>query len=72
MATCRIRCDAVGVHIDIKARVAQHLGWRQPKGLHGALAALGMQFEGRKHSARDDAVNAARVLYRALQTDSVR
>lgn len=54
-------------HIDIKLLVAERLGWRRPKSLPRALAALDMQFEGQKHHALDDAVNEARLFHKALQ-----
>lgn len=53
-------------HIDIKLLVAERLGWMRPKSLGKALSALGMQFQGRKHCAMDDAINEARVFYQAL------
>ncbi len=54
-------------HIDIKLLVAERLGWKRPQSLPGALSALDMRFQGQKHHAVDDAVNEARVLYKALQ-----
>lgn len=53
-------------YIDIKLLVAERFGWKRPKSLGKALSALSMQFQGRKHRAMDDAINAARVLHRAF------
>ena len=54
-------------YLNIKFIAALQLGWARPKGLSATLDALALKPEGRPHSARDDAINAARVLYRALQ-----
>ena len=53
-------------HIDAKLIVALHAGWPRGKGLTRALAKLNMKHQGRHHDAKDDAENAARLLYRAL------
>lgn len=53
-------------HIDIKLFVADSFGWKRPESLRMALILMGMRFQGRKHHAVADAVNEARVLYRAL------
>lgn len=55
-------------HLDIKLLAALRFGWKRPKGLPRALAALGMHMEGRHHFAQDDAVNAARILARVLRS----
>lgn len=59
-------------YIDAKLVVALHAGWTKSKGLSGALEALQLEKQGRSHDAKDDAVNAARVLYRALRGISPR
>lgn len=68
------QCEREGVafplsdeHINIKLLAALRLGLRKGRGLGQALSQLGMDFEGRPHSARDDAVNAARVLHAVLR-----
>ena len=55
-------------HVNVKLVVALHSGWAKAKGLTRALSALKMKHEGRHHDAEDDAVNAARLLFRALRT----
>jgi len=54
-------------HINVKLVVALQAGWPKGKGLTRALAALKMRHEGRHHDAKDDAVNAAHLLFWALR-----
>jgi len=58
----------VAAHVNIKLLAALRFKWRRQKGLMRACAELGIRPVGRHHSARDDAVNAARVLYRSLSS----
>ena len=58
-------------YTDIKVLSAHQFRWAQPKRLSSALTALELRFEGRKHRARDDAVNEARVLFETLRRNSV-
>jgi inhibitor of KinA sporulation pathway (predicted exonuclease) len=44
---------------------------RRPKGLHGALSELGLQFEGREHSGLCDARNTALLAWRMVQDRAV-
>jgi inhibitor of KinA sporulation pathway (predicted exonuclease) len=44
---------------------------RRPKGLHGALLELGLQFEGREHSGLCDARNTALLAWRMVQDGAV-
>jgi inhibitor of KinA sporulation pathway (predicted exonuclease) len=74
-----VQCEREGLpyplshdHVNIKLVVALHAGWPKGKGLTRALAVLKMKLEGRHHDAKDDAINAARLLHRALRTDGVR
>ena len=69
-----VQCEREGLpyplshdHLNVKLVVALYAGWPKGKGLTRALAALDMKHEGRHHDARDDAVNAARLLHRALR-----
>lgn len=57
----------MGSHVDIKTLAAMRFGWPREKGLKRALATLGLKLEGRHHSARDDAINAAKVLHKVLR-----
>jgi len=54
-------------YLNIKLLAALRFGWARQKGLSSTLDALALKPEGRAHRGRDDAVNAACVLYRALQ-----
>jgi len=69
-----IQCEREGVpyplshnHLNAKLVVALHAGWPKARGLTRALAAMTMRHEGRHHDAKDDAINAARLLHRALR-----
>lgn len=69
-----VQCEREGLpyplshdHLNIKLVVALHAGWPKGKGLTRALAALKIKHEGRHHDAKDDAINAARLLHRALR-----
>ena len=69
-----VQCEREGLryplshgHLNVKLVVALHAGWPKAKGLTRALAAMTMPHEGRHHDAKDDAINAARLLYRALR-----
>lgn len=53
-------------YTNIKLFAAECFKWKRQKGLGKALTALRMEFQGRKHHAVDDAINEARVLYRAM------
>jgi inhibitor of KinA sporulation pathway (predicted exonuclease) len=52
---------AFGGFIDLGAAWGLLAGTGAAPGLDSALAALGLEFEGRRHRATDDAVNTARV-----------
>jgi inhibitor of KinA sporulation pathway (predicted exonuclease) len=50
-----------GGFIDLGATWALLAGTGNAPGLDSALAGLGLEFEGRRHRAMDDAINTARV-----------
>lgn len=53
-------------HINLKARFAEALGETKKRGTHGALARVGLGFEGVRHRGIDDARNITRLLPWAL------
>lgn len=54
-------------HFNIKVHYGlQMRKLREQGGLRDAMATAGLQFEGREHSGRDDALNTARLLCRLL------
>ena len=69
-----VQCEREGIeypfsaeHLNIKLLAALRFGWLREKSLKGALAALGLHFEGTPHNALYDALNAAQILSRVLR-----
>ncbi|XP_075755541.1 ERI1 exoribonuclease 2 isoform X1 [Pelodiscus sinensis] len=57
--------DILNSWIDLRATYKLFYS-RKPKGLHGALQDLGIEFEGREHSGLDDSRNTARLAWRMI------
>ena len=55
---------------DLK-HIYQKFYGRKPKGLHGALSELGLEFEGREHSGICDATNTARLVGKMIDDNCV-
>ncbi|CAG9820377.1 unnamed protein product [Phaedon cochleariae] len=53
--------DIFNAWIDARAMYRKHY-LRRPKGLHGALCEVGLDFEGREHCGLDDARNTAKLI----------
>jgi inhibitor of KinA sporulation pathway (predicted exonuclease) len=67
----KLPCDWISRYYDIQSRCTRVLGLpkNQAVGLKNALAALGIEVDGRLHRAADDAINTARILIKVFNEE---